>query len=130
MTHAARRDPHLDLTGVRVVDLDGLDDDPAPRLVDDGSQGFRDHVAPRPMRGLPILPRVDAGTLRDIAARRYDGFVSALEAMVNVDCGSYTQAGVNAIADMCEARFHANGWDVERRAHRAGDGDPSSWATS
>src|SRR6478672_11684515 len=45
--------------------------------------------------------------------------------MVNVDCGSYTPAGVNAIADMCEARFRANGWDVERRPHRPGDGDPS-----
>ena len=59
-------------------------------------------------RGSLILPRVDAGTLRDIvAARRYDDFVSALEAMVNVDCGSYSPAGVNAIADMCEARFRA-----------------------
>ena len=111
---------------MRIVDLDGLDDDPAPRFIDDGSQGFRDHVAPSAdAAGLPILPRVDAGTLRDIAARRYDDFVSALEAMVNVDCGSYTPAGVNAIADMCEARFRANGWDVERRPHRPGDGDLS-----
>ena len=69
--------------------------------------------------GLPILPRVDAGTLRDIAARRFDDFVAALETMVNVDCGSYTPAGVNAIADLCEMRFHANGWDVERRTHMA-----------
>ena len=69
--------------------------------------------------GLLILPRVDAGTLRDIAARRFDDFVAALETMVNVDCGSYTPAGVNAIADLCETRFHANGWDVERRTHMA-----------
>jgi glutamate carboxypeptidase len=68
---------------------------------------------------------VDAGTLRDIAARRYGAFVAALEAMVNVDCGSYTPAGVNAIADLCEARFRSNGWEVERRPHVAGDGDPS-----
>jgi glutamate carboxypeptidase len=68
---------------------------------------------------------VDAGTLRDIAARRYEEFIVALEAMVNVDCGSYTPAGVNVIADICEQRFHANGWEVERRAHQPGDGDES-----
>jgi glutamate carboxypeptidase len=68
---------------------------------------------------------VDVGTLRDIAARRYDAFVGALEAMVNVDCGSYTPVGVNVIADMCAARFVSNGWEVERRPHRAGDGDAS-----
>jgi glutamate carboxypeptidase len=68
---------------------------------------------------------VDAGTLRDIAARRYDGFVDALEAMVNVDCGSYTPDGVNVIADLCAARFVSNGWEVERRSHQAGDGDPA-----
>jgi glutamate carboxypeptidase len=68
---------------------------------------------------------VDAGTLRDIAAHRYDDFVASLEAMVNVDCGSYTAAGVNVIADLCEARFRADGWEIERRPHRAGDGDLS-----
>ena len=74
--------------------------------------------------GLPILPRVDVGTLRDIADRRYDAFVVALEPMVNVDCGSYTPAGVNVIADMCAVRFGANGWEVERRPHVAIDGEP------
>ena len=68
---------------------------------------------------------MDAGTLRDIVARRYEEFVAALEAMVNVDCGSYTPAGVNQIADLCEQRFHANGWEVERRRHQPGDGDES-----
>ena len=68
---------------------------------------------------------MDVGTLRDIAARRYDAFVVALEAMVNVDCGSYTPAGVNVIADMCAARFHSNGWEVERRPHHGGRRRPS-----
>lgn len=68
---------------------------------------------------------MDAGTLRDIAARRYEEFVGALEAMVNVDCGSYTTAGVNVIADLCEQRFHSHGWEVERRRHQPGDGDES-----
>jgi glutamate carboxypeptidase len=67
---------------------------------------------------------VDARTLRDIAARRYDDFVGALEAMVNVDCGSYSPAGVNAIADLCATRFRANGWDVDRRPHRGEADEP------
>ena len=58
---------------------------------------------------------MNVGTLRDIAARRYEDFVAALERMVNVDCGSYTPEGVNAIADICEARFRGHGWEVERR---------------
>jgi glutamate carboxypeptidase len=63
------------------------------------------------------MPRVDAGTLRDIASRRYDDHIEELEAMVNVDCGSYSPAGVNAIADRCASRFSTNGWEVERRPH-------------
>ena len=41
--------------------------------------------------------------------------------MVNVDCGSYTTDGVNAIVDRCEQRLRDGGWDVDRRAH---DGSP------
>lgn len=67
---------------------------------------------------------MDVATLREIASRRYDEFVSALEEMVNVDCGSYTPAGVNAIADLCEARFRANGWEVERTSHRPAGDEP------
>jgi hypothetical protein len=37
--------------------------------------------------------------------------------MVNVDCGSYTPEGVNAIADLCQARFERGGWAVERMRH-------------
>jgi glutamate carboxypeptidase len=57
---------------------------------------------------------MDATALRDIAAARFEGYVAALERMVNVDCGSYSPEGVNAIADLCQSRFRANGWDVER----------------
>ena len=60
---------------------------------------------------------MDASALREPAARKYGDFVAALEAMVNVDCGSYTRVGVNRIADMCEERFIERGWKVERRAH-------------
>jgi glutamate carboxypeptidase len=59
---------------------------------------------------------MDATALRDIASGRFEGFVEALERMVNVDCGSYSPQGVNAIADLCEERFRSRGWDVDRRA--------------
>ena len=52
--------------------------------------------------------------LKELTARRYDDFVEALEEMVNVDSGSYTPRGVNAIADLCEARFRTHDWSVER----------------
>jgi glutamate carboxypeptidase len=67
---------------------------------------------------------MDALSLRDIAAGLYDEFTEALERMVNVDCGSYSPEGVNEIADLCEARFRAHGWDVERRTHRPAPGEP------
>ena len=60
---------------------------------------------------------MDAHALRDRTQARYDEFQAALEEMVNVDCGSYSPAGVNVIADLCERRFRDHGWDVERRAH-------------
>ena len=66
---------------------------------------------------------MDAAGLRDIAAGRYDELVAELERMVNIDCGSYTRAGVNAIADLCDARLRARGWEVERRAHVPADGE-------
>ena len=67
---------------------------------------------------------MDLLSLRDLAAARFDAFVTDLERMVNVDCGSYTPAGVNVIADVCEARFRDAGWQVERRAHAPADGEP------
>jgi glutamate carboxypeptidase len=62
---------------------------------------------------------VDAQGLRRIASGRYDDFVAVLEEMVNVDCGSYSPAGVNFIADMCEARLRDHGWEVEASACRS-----------
>jgi glutamate carboxypeptidase len=37
--------------------------------------------------------------------------------MLNVDCGSYTPEGVNAIADLCQTRFERGGWSVQRMRH-------------
>ncbi len=67
---------------------------------------------------------MDPRQLSEIAARRYEGFVDALREMVNVDCGSYTPEGVNVIADVCEARFKAGGWEVERAPHLPAEGEP------
>jgi glutamate carboxypeptidase len=64
---------------------------------------------------------MDAQTFRDLAQARSDEFLAELEAMVNVDCGSYSPDGVNVIVDRCEARFRDHGWEVERRPH---DGRP------
>jgi len=66
---------------------------------------------------------VDARALLSIAERRYDDLVAELERMVNVDCGSYSPEGVNAIADMCEARLTAGGWAVDRRPHVPAPGE-------
>jgi glutamate carboxypeptidase len=60
---------------------------------------------------------MDAHALRDRTQGRYGEFLDALEAMVNVDCGSYSPEGVNRIADMCQRRFVEQGWEVERRPH-------------
>jgi glutamate carboxypeptidase len=67
---------------------------------------------------------MDASALERIAAGRYDDFVSALERMVNVDCGSFTPEGVNEIADLCQSRFEAAGWKVERLEQHPADGEP------
>jgi glutamate carboxypeptidase len=67
---------------------------------------------------------MDVSSLGALAEHRYEDFVGALEEMVNVDCGSYTPDGVNRIADLCEERFRAGGWDVDRRAHHLVGDEP------
>jgi glutamate carboxypeptidase len=57
---------------------------------------------------------VEPAVLKEIAARKYDGFLSSLREMVNIDCGSFTPDGVDRIADLCHERFKTGGWEVER----------------
>lgn len=66
---------------------------------------------------------MDARPLADRMAARKDEYVADLREMVNVDCGSFTFDGVQRIADLCEARFRAGGWDVERRPHAPAAGE-------
>jgi len=67
---------------------------------------------------------MDMDLLRQLAAARYDDFVVALRTMVDIDCGSYSPDGVNAVADLCEARFRTGGWTVDRRPHVPQAGEP------
>jgi len=70
------------------------------------------HASVRPM---------DVVGLRDLVAPRRDAFLAELEAMVNIDSGSYSPAGVNQIVDRCERSFREEGWSIERRSN---DGTP------
>jgi glutamate carboxypeptidase len=49
---------------------------------------------------------------------RFPRFLAELEALVNVDCGSYTPAGVNRVADAVERSLREQGATVERIPHR------------
>ncbi|HEX3196218.1 MAG TPA: M20 family metallopeptidase, partial [Propionibacteriaceae bacterium] len=49
---------------------------------------------------------------------RLDDVLARIEELVNIDSGSFTADGVNRIADLCQARFEAGGWEVERHRHR------------
>jgi glutamate carboxypeptidase len=56
---------------------------------------------------------------------RLDDVLARIEELVNIDSGSFTADGVNRIADLCQARFEAGGWEVERhRPHRESAGTP------
>jgi glutamate carboxypeptidase len=65
-------------------------------------------------------PTIDAVTA--IVAARRATFLTELEALVNIDCGSYTPGGVNAVADFCADALSALGADVDRlrREHAYG----------
>jgi len=64
---------------------------------------------------------MDVVGLRDLVEPRRDAFLAELEAMVNVDSGSYTPDGVNRVVDRCEQLFLDAGWATDRRSH---DGAP------
>jgi glutamate carboxypeptidase len=59
-------------------------------------------------------PRADPASLLPLARGRYDGFVTALETLVNMDTGSLQADDVNVLAGHVATRLGATGWDVER----------------
>jgi glutamate carboxypeptidase len=56
--------------------------------------------------------------LQAAVAARYERFIDELARLVNVDCGSYTPAGVNRVADAVGASLAELGAAVERIPHR------------
>jgi glutamate carboxypeptidase len=59
-------------------------------------------------------PRTEPSSLLAPLRERFDDLLAGIEELVNIDSGSYTSAGVNRVADLCQARFEAGGWEVER----------------
>jgi len=63
-------------------------------------------------------PRAEPASLVAPLRQREDDLLARLEELVNIDSGSFSAAGVNQVADRCQARFEAGGWEVERHPHR------------
>jgi len=63
-------------------------------------------------------PRTDPSILLAPMRERFGNVLDRIEELVNIDSGSFTAEGVNRIADLCQTRFEAGGWEVERRRHR------------
>ena len=61
--------------------------------------------------------------LREAVASTFDRYLAELEELVNIDCGSYTRDGVNAVATHVEAELARMGADVERIPHRPVEGE-------
>ena len=72
-------------------------------------------------------PRAEPASLLAPLRERFDDVLARIEELVNIDSGSFTTKGVNRVADLCQARFEAGGWEVERHRHRpdrSGPGPP------
>jgi glutamate carboxypeptidase len=69
-----------------------------------------------------LIGMPDLSALRRSVEARLPRFLAELEALVNIDCGSYTPEGVNQVADHVAAALAGLGAEVERRQHRPADG--------
>ncbi|HXF57926.1 MAG TPA: M20 family metallopeptidase [Actinomycetota bacterium] len=54
----------------------------------------------------------------------FSDYLEALRELVGIDSGTYSPAGVNAVADRLQDWFEGSGWRVERVRHRPGPGEP------
>jgi glutamate carboxypeptidase len=61
--------------------------------------------------------------LQAAVAARYERFLDELASLVNLDCGSYTPAGVNRVADAVAASLAELGASVERIPHHPAAGE-------
>jgi glutamate carboxypeptidase len=62
--------------------------------------------------------------VQEAVAARLPRFLAELEALVNIDCGSYSPAGVNRVADAVGRSLAELGAAVERHPHRPDSGEP------
>ena len=63
-------------------------------------------------------PRAEPASLLAPLRERFDDVLARIAELVNTDAGSFTPAGVTRVADLCQTRFEAGGWEVERHQHR------------
>jgi glutamate carboxypeptidase len=61
--------------------------------------------------------------LTDAVAARLPRYERELAGLVNLDCGSYSPAGVNRVADAVQASLAELGAEMERIPHRPADGE-------
>ena len=61
-----------------------------------------------------LLADAELDALRGIAEAGLPAFLADLERLVNIDCGSYTPAGVNEVADWVAGEMASTGARVER----------------
>jgi glutamate carboxypeptidase len=62
--------------------------------------------------------------LREAVSARLPRFLAELETLVNIDCGSYTAAGVNRVADAMAASLAGLGAEVQRLPHQPAGDEP------
>jgi len=71
----------------------------------------------------PVTPSLDLHDLRAKVQQLLPQYLADLEALVDLECGTFLPEGVNRVADLMRDRFDAAGWSVERREHVAGPGE-------
>ena len=64
---------------------------------------------------------VDLTTLRAAVDARHPRYLAELEQLVSIDCGSYSPAGVNLVADFVAGALADLGATVDRTPHDAGE---------
>ena len=65
------------------------------------------------------MSTLDLAALRTAVEARHPRYLVELEQLVNIDCGSYTPAGVNRVADFVAGALAELGATVERTPHTA-----------
>ncbi|HEX5829050.1 MAG TPA: hypothetical protein VFY23_16105, partial [Candidatus Limnocylindrales bacterium] len=70
-----------------------------------------------------LIPAAELAALRASVERAYPAFLQDLERLVNIDCGSYTKAGVDEVGRWVRARLEALGATVTVHPNDEGLGD-------